>query len=402
MKLTLTVIAGPHAGREFGFDGRDSFLVGRGSDAHLQLSAADPYFSRRHFVIELNPPRCRLLDLNSRNGVLVNGRKVTSCELVDGDEVSAGSTVFRVSARLPGPDDVRTLDLPPTAELTGAYVPPAGDQPITGYTLGEELGRGGMGVVYRATRVADGLAAAVKVITPAAGASEKAVQRFLREARILGQLKHPHVVQFLEAGEAGDQLFIAMELVDGTDCAKMVSERGPLPVPLAVRMICQALDGLAHAHAAGFVHRDVKPHNLLIGGAKGARTLKVADFGLARVYEASRLSGLTLNGEMGGTPAFMAPEQVTHYRDVKPTADQYSAAASLYYLLTGTYVFDFPNDTAGRLVTILTGAQVPITTRRSDVPSGLSDVIHRALAREPESRFADLAALRSALVPYSR
>ena len=97
MKVTLTVTDGPHAGREFAFAGRDSFLVGRSKDAHLQLSYDDPYFSRRHFVVEVNPPRCRLLDLKSRNGVSVNGSRASVCELRHGDEVRAGHTLFRVA-----------------------------------------------------------------------------------------------------------------------------------------------------------------------------------------------------------------------------------------------------------------------------------------------------------------
>jgi pSer/pThr/pTyr-binding forkhead associated (FHA) protein len=122
----LSVIAGPHAGREFAFDGRDSFLVGRSKDAHFQLPAGDPYFSRRHLVIELNPPRCRLLDLKSRNGVLVNGRKVAACELQHGDEVQAGDTTFRVSVSAPDPDTTRTLELPASGtDITVEYQSPA-------------------------------------------------------------------------------------------------------------------------------------------------------------------------------------------------------------------------------------------------------------------------------------
>ena len=104
------------------------------------------------------------------------------------------------------------------------------------------------------------------------------------------------------------------------------------------------LAGLAHAHAKGFVHRDIKPSNVLIGRNGTKRVVKLADFGLARVYESSRISGLTMQGEVGGTPAFMAPEQVTHYREVKPTADQYSAAATLYTMLTNRTTHDLPKD----------------------------------------------------------
>jgi serine/threonine-protein kinase len=428
LKVKLTVTAGPHAGKEYTFTGRDSFLVGRSRDAHFQLSYDDPYFSRRHFLIEVNPPRCRLLDLGSRNGVSVNGTRVKQRDLVDGDEVRAGHTTFRVAVEPPDPDALQTLDLPADPERTHDHVPsdpvaspqadrrkpvrpgqttdpvrPADDGPrIPGYEILGEVGRGAMGVVFRATRLADATPAAVKVIVPAVGVSRKQVERFLREARILGSLAHPHVVRFIEAGDFSGRLFIAMELVEGEDVGKAVGRQGPLPVGLAVRVICQALTGLAHAHAAGYVHRDVKPSNLLLGGARGKRVVKLADFGLARAFEASRLSGLTLTGEVGGTPAFMPPEQVTHYREAKPAADQYAAAATLYYLLSGKYVFDAPPDAGGLLVKILTESPVPLRDRRADVPAGLAAVVHRALAREAADRYPDVSAFRTALTRYAR
>src|SRR5205809_6558238 len=112
MNVTLTVTAGPHAGREFAFDRHDTFLVGRSKDAHFQLSYDDPYFSRRHFLVEVNPPRCRLIDLNSRNGTLLNGARVRMAEVADGDEIGAGHTVFKVCVLAREPDDLETVDGP--------------------------------------------------------------------------------------------------------------------------------------------------------------------------------------------------------------------------------------------------------------------------------------------------
>lgn len=166
------------------------------------------------------------------------------------------------------------------------------------------------------------------MITPAAGVGKKAVERFVREAAVLAKLDHPHIVRHLESGTADGVVFLVMELVNGTDAGQILKPKGPLPVAVAVRMACQTLSGLAHAHEKGFVHRDVKPGNLLVGGPAGKRAVKVADFGLARAYDECNLSGLTMQGEVGGTPAYMALEQVTHFRDVRPAADQYSAAAT--------------------------------------------------------------------------
>ena len=370
VKLQLTIIAGPHQGREFVFDGHDTFLVGRAKDAHFQLSFDDPYFSRRHFLVEVNPPRCRLIDLNSRNGTLLNGVRIQTAEVVDGDEIGAGHTVFEVRVIAPESAEQGTLDLPvdsyridPTIDF---QAPPS---LVPGFRIEGELGRGGMGVVYRATREQDGLAVAVKTILPAAGTDRKQIDLFLRECQILSQLEHPNIVAFREFGEAGGLIYLAMDLVEGDDLGARLRARGPIDVRTAVRIMCQMLAGLAHAHEKGFVHRDIKPSNILIGRDGAKRVVKLADFGLARVYETSRISGLTMQGEIGGTPAFMAPEQVTHYRQVKPAADQYSAAAALYNMLTDRQTHDFPQDIGAQLAHIVTAAPVPIAERKADIPS---------------------------------
>lgn len=208
MKVTLEVIAGPQAGREFCFDGRDSFLVGRSKDAHFQVAHDDSFFSRRHFVIELLPPRSRLLDLKSRNGVYVNGEKVPCAELRDGDQIKAGTTVFRVQIQQPVPDDVETDFLPSYSapDLTMVWQ----QSPVleiakqfAGYRIVRLIGRGAVGVVYLGERIVDRHPVAIKQIHHAA--PHKAVERFLRETRILGELKHPNIVEFIEvvAAEGG-------------------------------------------------------------------------------------------------------------------------------------------------------------------------------------------------------
>jgi serine/threonine-protein kinase len=403
MKLKLTIISGPHRGKEFVFDRRDTFLVGRSKDAHLQLSYDDPYFSRRHFLVEVNPPRCRVIDLNSRNGTLLNGGRVQAAEVADGDEIGAGHTVFKIRVIPSDPDPPETLDLPTLPGSGGGTVAyePSPSSPVPGYRIEGELGRGGMGVVYRARRQRDGLPFALKTLTPAAGTSQKQIDRFIRECRILSQLVHPNIVAFQEVGEVGGVIYLAMDLVEGPDVAARLKELGPEEVRTAVRIVCQMLAGLAHAHAMGFVHRDIKPPNILIDRQGAKQTAKLADFGLARVYESSRISGLTLQGEVGGTPAFMAPEQVTHYRQVKPTADQFSAAATLYKMLTNQFIHDLPKDAGGQIALIVTATPVPINERRPDIPKKLAEVIHKALSREPEERYPDVLAFRQELKRFA-
>src|SRR5581483_3593591 len=159
---------------------------------------------------------------------------------------------------------------------------------------------------------------AVKTIAPAVTPGRTAVARFLREAEILRALVHPGIVQFQTVGVSGRLLFFVMEFVPGKDASRVLREEGALDVGRALRWADQVLDALAVAHARGFVHRDLKPANLLVTRAAGADVVKVADFGLARAYQASPMSGLTVAGTVGGTPQFMPPEQVLDFRSVRP------------------------------------------------------------------------------------
>ena len=173
-----------------------------------------------------------------------------------------------------------------------------------------------------------------------------------------------------------------MEYVPGTDAAGLaLALGGPLPIPRAVDLACQTLNALAYAHARKFVHRDIKPHNLLVTQVDGRDLVKVTDFGLARIYHASMLSGLSFAGQFSGSLGYLPPEQITNYRDSGPSADLYAVGATLYYLLTGRSIYDFPMTFEKRLLMILEQNPVPITSRRTDIPPGLGAVVHRALAR---------------------
>jgi serine/threonine-protein kinase len=401
MRLTLLVTTGPHKGRTFTFARHDTFLVGRSKQAHFQLPAKDRFCSRVHFLVEFNPPSCRLADMGSYNGTHVNGQKVASADLRHGDEIRAGRTVLRVEVEPGEPDDDATEAPAAPPSPPAPYVGPTlDDQPYPGYEVIRELGRGGMGVVYEARRQTDGSSVALKVIIPAAAGTQAQIDRFLREVSILHGLDHPNIVAFRDVGAAGGRLFFAMEHVPGRDAERLIKEGGPLPLPRAVALVCQVLAGLAYAHARGFVHRDVKPSNVLVAEVGGADVVKLADFGLARVYQASQLSGLTLTGDVGGTPAFMPPEQITEYREAKPPADQYAAAATLYNLITGEYTYDLPPRGPLRFAKILNESPVPILRRRPDLPPPLAAAIHRALARDPARRFPNVSELRKALEPF--
>jgi serine/threonine-protein kinase len=199
-------------------------------------------------------------------------------------------------------------------------------------------------------------------------------------------------------GQIGGQIYFAMDYVAGKDAAHVLHEEGPFPVPRAVSVACQLLEALEYAHDQGIVHRDIKPANVLLAQVDGREVVKLTDFGLARTYQASTLSGLTLKGDVGGTIAFMAPEQITNFRDAKPAVDQYAAAATLYNLLTNRYVYDLPTATHKQLLMVLQEAPIPIPARREDLPPELADIIHRGLLRDPGQRFPNVQAMRKALL----
>jgi len=418
MKVTLTVTAGPHLGQEFAFDEHDTFLVGRGSHVHFRLPRKDPYFSRTHFLVEVNPPRCRVTDMNSRNGTLVNGQPVSCLDLRDGDLIEGGYTTLRV--RLDGTslaEDTRLAvrreyqNSPTTTETeTQACVAAiatsnteeflSGQELFAGVRLIRELGRGGMGVVYLAESPDHNVPVAVKMMNPGQAIPQRDIDLFMREGKVLSQLHHPGILRYFDSGEFDGRFYIATEYVPGQNLSSFLEEHGPLPVPRAIGIVCQLLDALDYAHQQGFVHRDVKPGNVMVKTVGEIDVIKLTDFGLAKVYQSLRSSGLTFEGEMGGSFAFAAPEQITDFRGAKPASDLYSVAATLYTLLTNQHVYDFPKTISGIVLKLLHEDPVPIEARGVNLPAAIVPLIHRGLARDPKQRFGSAREMRKSLLHF--
>jgi serine/threonine-protein kinase len=407
----VEVGAGPHAGIRMEFHHKATLVVGRGDDAGLQL-LDDPYFSRHHFQLEFDPPSCRLRDLGSSNGTLLNGRRVMDCFLRDGDEISGGQTrirVFEVGWAEPEAGNEQALSSEKCAadQMKTAPIEPVtnpGARPLLhppGYEILHLIGEGAMGSVYLARRRSDARAFALKLILPNAALGSEALTFFLREVSVLSRLDHPRIVKFHEVGHAQGQFYFVMEYVPAVDLRSLrVSWSGSEQVGFACLIIADALEGLGYAHDLGIVHRDFKPSNLLVQWEAGLPAVKVADFGLAKSFNSAGFSGITPEASMLGTLAYVAPEQARDARFVLPAADLYSAGATLYYLLAGQPPYQF-TASGSALAKIAGQDPVPLFRHRPDLPQELTEIVHKALARRPEDRFPSAAAMRLALLPFA-
>ena len=400
--IVLRVTAGPHQGEEFVLDRHATFLLGRSAEAHCALPEKDPYLSRHQFLIEANPPACRLVDLKSKNGTKVNGVRVEAVDLKNGDTIEVGETHLVATVRSVD-EGVATRSKPTTPPDAFDTLAPEKPKPleVPGYRLQAILGEGGMGAVYQAIHEGSGETVALKTLRPALNSSDDALRRFEREARVLRSLLHRHIVGFREFGRTEQFLYLTMELIDGGDARRLKGGDGSVAIGRAVRLACQVLDALAYAHARDIVHRDLKPANVLVAVENGEEVAKVSDFGLARAWQESSLSGLTITGEQAGTPAFMPPEQILDFHTVRPAGDQYAAAATLYSLLTGGLLYPKATSAADMFKMILQQDPKPIRELRADIPTPLAVAIHRALDRKPDKRFGDVSRFREALLPFA-
>jgi serine/threonine protein kinase len=270
------------------------------------------------------------------------------------------------------------------------------------YVLLDRLGEGGMGQVYKAQHRHMSRLVALKLIRKEKLVHPDAVKRFYQEVQAAGQLHHPNIVLAYDANQAGGIHYLAMEFVDGIDLARLVKERGPLPVAAACDYVRQAALGLQHAHERGLVHRDIKPHNLLVTRQGGSAVVKVLDMGLARWQGAGeREKGLTQTGAVIGTPDYLPPEQAVSSRKADIRSDLYSLGCTLYYLLTGQPPFQ-ADSVMDVLLQHQTEEAVALSRRRPEVPAGLQAVVHKLMAKRPEARYQTPAEAAAALELFCR
>lgn len=477
MHVRLEVVEGPDTGRLFEFNEADSFLVGRSPKAHFVLEPlADQQISRQHFLLDIRPPRCLIQDLDSKNGTFVNHRRIRRQFLVDLDEIRVGQTVLRIrildaelhsfpeteeslpSLQIPVEParkrDVNKIlpalaqeseiqsfpcfgcdrDLSRWAQADGwaedlsdaRYLCPTctashRSPNVTRTTIGNyrilrELGRGGMGVVYKAVHEPTRRICAVKEILPDAAADEKSLKLFDREIGVQSMVIHPNLARILERGRDRDHLFFSVEYLEGGDAYHLVSEifRGPIETKLACKITCDVLKGLQALHNHGFVHRDLKPKNFLLNRKYDDPEMlaKITDYGLAKSFEeaGNSMFDFTRVGEVAGSMMFMAPEHILNYRFVKPPSDVYSVGISLYFLLTRKFSIDFPKpvlpgedrkQAQNPILAMIEDPPITILERRPNLSPALAEVIDKAVCKDEDGRFATadqfLAALEDVL-----
>lgn len=432
MRVSLNVVAGPQTGRSFTFDQHDTFMIGRSEDAQFCLPQ-DRFFSRHHCILEIAPPQAFLRDLGSTNGTFVNGLRVETAHLKSGDRIQGGETVLEVEVSTGQPEvgfgvtspdpgsthpslvivsclncGIQANVAASSPDVVLSYVCDdcreklkKNPQPIPNYQMIRVIGQGGMGSVMLARSEKDGRAVAIKTLLPEVAVSEQSLKRFMREIEVAASLRHQNIVSYIEHGTHNGLVYLVTEFVTGMDAAKLAKHRGgKLGYREVIKIIEQTLSALDFAHAQGFVHRDIKEQNILVEGNFPKLTAKLTDFGLSKSYKQTGMSGVTMVGDVAGTIAYMPPEQVRDFKDVRPPSDIYAVGMTAYSLLTGAHALDISPKAgiAETVKAIFEKPIIPISHRIPDIPLKVAAVIETALAKQVELRWRTAGAMREALL----
>lgn len=262
------------------------------------------------------------------------------------------------------------------------------------YTIEGEIGRGGMGVVFRARDERLHRRVAIKVLPPELAFQKEIRERFTREAQTAARLSHPHIVPIHDVGEGQGLVYFVMGLVEGESLGARIRRRGKLPPEEARRIMRETADALATAHSLSVIHRDIKPDNILLEGTRGR--VMVTDFGIAKALSATSGATLTGAGVAIGTPTYMSPEQAAGEREIDGRSDIYSLGIVSYQMLTGEVPFKAPT-VAGILMKQITEVAPLVHDTHRDCPEDLSLAVSRCLEKDPENRWPTADALRRSL-----
>jgi serine/threonine protein kinase len=271
-------------------------------------------------------------------------------------------------------------------------------QQIPGYQILGKIGQGAMAVVFKAKQLSLDRIVAIKVLPKRLSENQEFVERFYREGRAAAQLNHAHIVGAYDVGEAGGYHYFVMEFIDGKTVHQLLQEQGRLPEEVALRYVQQCAEALAHAHSCGFIHRDVKPKNIMI--TQNADNVKLADMGLAR--EVNDFETATAEaGRAYGTPYYISPEQIRGEINIDGRADIYALGATFYHMVTGKVPFDGATPS----VVMHKHLKEPLNPPDhviTDLTSGIGEIIEVMMAKKPEERYPSTAELIDDLRAVSR
>jgi len=423
-EIVLTVLSGDERGRIVVRDARSPFVLGRGEGADVLLSASDPCLRRRHVQIERCVAGWQMVALaGSTNVPRVNGAVSVRSLLADGDIIQLGETRIKVSLGADPPrayrcahcgedvsalatSDGRTLELADAViYLCRKHVAKSSDlngQSVGEYEICSLLGRGGAGVVYKVYDRATARVFALKRLTDLT--SVEKIRRFDLEMSEIKDLRHINIIRFVDSGvDAKGIPYLVTEFAPNGSLADLAARRShQLPLSLAIDIFVEVLDGLRFLHARSDIHRDIKPHNILLRAVESATGSakyipKIADFGLVKKLQGIRI---TRPSDSAGTVGFMPPEQIINFSGLDPRADLYSVGATLYFVLAGSLPVNLPGDDqeAEQLRCVLHQDRVPIRQRVPNLPSRMAAVVDQACRKDPAGRFQTAEKFQKALL----
>ncbi|OUT67243.1 MAG: hypothetical protein CBB70_09115 [Planctomycetaceae bacterium TMED10] len=407
MQYNLRFVKGHNVGRSVVVAENQRLVLGRSRETNVTFH--DPLVSRQHCELSNSEGRLSLFDLKSWNGTYVNGKRILQqTNLQDGDRVAIGKNLFEV--RSDNASKVKTGEKPfcpesstqegwrPEKGLSGSDhesssriknsdVPSGGHSwspnMVAGYHINGKLGEGSVGTVFSAIRISDKKKVALKIIDPTYISKESGAKRFYRAVNICKDITHPNVIRIYDAGDSEGVYFIAMEYIGGKEVGAIINQYGHVSVPTTLQIGIQITAALQYAYERSFVHRDIKPRNIMVNRRGIA---KLVDFGLAKRLYRPMQSVITAPGEAVGTLAYMPPEQIDNAIKADHRSDIYSLGATMYHMLTGKHPFS--EGTFAEFVSAIM-ERVPerVDSLSRSIPSDLADIIERAMHKDPDSRY---------------
>lgn len=407
---------------KFAVDEPMACIIGRAADCTIKIDHKDKGISRHHCLVDINPPLLTVEDLGSSNGTLLNHHDISNKDepilLEGGDELQIGDSILTVEVKGFTPDYRKSniptpIDGVPTKEKSDTSTKVVPGQVISGYKILRSLGEGGAGSVFLAEKEDSEKQVALKIMLPEIAVDVEHKARFIRETKSMQILLHRNIVSILDSGYSQGIFYFTLEYCNGGNLENIIKKNPEgISSSKAIGITNGILDGLDYLHnvsledmqkndvttgsVTGLIHRDIKPENILIKKSENDATVKIADFGLAKAFNLSGLRGLTRTGAIGGTLAFVCRQQIINYKYAKPEVDVWSAAAVLYYLLTGYPPRDLER-VKNPLCAVLESDPVPIKARNHKLPQALSGLLDAALDDKKELKFKSAKGLKEAL-----